>query len=414
MSAPDASAPVIQGPVIQGPVIQGWCPGAHRPMAAADGLVLRVRPPGCELSPAQATGLADLAEAHATGLIELTARANLQLRGVTEAGLAPLLEGLARLGLLDPDDGSEGRRNIVVDPFRALAETDPQSRLAAALAEGLRDPGLAGLPSKFGFVVDAGPARRLAGISGDIRIEAAAAGLIVRADGSAEGLPVAGPAEAVRVALDLARWFLASGGVGADGRGRMARHLAAGANLPAAFSGTTPPNPPAPDPAPDPAPGPASGGLLAAAAFGQLPATALRALATRVACLRVTPWRALWLPGATDADSPADLHDALILTPDDPRLRVAACTGAPGCPQASVETRGLAARLAPLVPPGRRLHVSGCAKGCACPGPADLTLVGRAGRFDLVMAGAPWDEAASRGHAPEALPTLIRTRADAL
>jgi precorrin-3B synthase len=206
-------------------------------------------------------------------------------------------------------------------------------------------------------------------------------------------------AEAVAAALDLARWFLASGGVGADGRGRMARHLAR-VPLPADLAGDRAPNPAAPDPQP----GPAEGGCLAAAAFGQLSAADLRALARSGAAeIRVTPWRMVFLPGL--ARLPA--ADGLIRDPRDPRLAVTACTGAPGCPQATVETRALASALAPRLRPGTRLHVSGCAKGCAHPGPADLTLVGRAGAFDLVAGAAPWDEPQRRGLAPGDLAALI-------
>ena len=53
--------PISQGPIIQGPIIQGWCPGALRPMASGDGLVVRVRAHGGRLSQAQARGIADLA-----------------------------------------------------------------------------------------------------------------------------------------------------------------------------------------------------------------------------------------------------------------------------------------------------------------------------------------------------------------
>jgi len=88
-------------------------------------------------------------------------------------------------------------------------------------------------------------------------------------------------------------------------------------------------------------------------------------------------------------------------------LRVKACTGAPGCPQASVETRQLARDLACRLPKGQDLHVSGCSKGCAHPAGAALTLVGRAGRFDLVKAGAPWDDPVARGLSPRDLPDLI-------
>ncbi|KFL46261.1 cobalamin synthesis protein CobG [Sphingobium sp. ba1] len=82
--------------------------------------------------------------------------------------------------------------------------------------------------------------------------------------------------------------------------------------------------------------------------------------------------------------------DGLITDPADPLLHVDACPGAPCCTQASVETRDLARRLAPHI--AGRLHVSGCAKGCARPRAADVTLTGRDGLFDLSLnarAGGP-------------------------
>ncbi|SEM91303.1 precorrin-3B synthase [Loktanella fryxellensis] len=380
------------------PAIRGWCPGAHRPMASGDGLVVRVRPPLNTLTPAQALGLADLAAQHGNGLIDLTARSNLQLRGVTEASHAPLLAGLSALGLLDHDADREGRQNIVIDPFRV--PDDGQDRIAQGLSTGLTATDLRPLPSKFGFAVDAGPLRRLDGISGDIRVEASGETLLVRADGHATGRRVADAAQAVDLALALARWFIASGGVGADGRGRMARHLAAGAVLPAAFAGDALPNAAA---APPP-PGACDMGLIVAPAFGQLTPAALRSLAaTGATALHITPWRMVLLTGVTHLPSLPDL----ITAPGDPLLSVVACTGAPGCPQASVETRALARRLAPHLAPGARLHVSGCAKGCALPRAATLTLIGRAGRFDLVRNGTAWDDPVQRGLDPDDIATRI-------
>ena len=61
-------------------VIKGWCPGALRPMQSGDGLVVRVRPFGGRLDAAQISGLAHLAEHHGNGLIDVTSRANLQIR----------------------------------------------------------------------------------------------------------------------------------------------------------------------------------------------------------------------------------------------------------------------------------------------------------------------------------------------
>lgn len=370
------------------PAIRGWCPGAHRPMESGDGLVVRVRPPHGQLTVDQARGLAAAARAFGNGLIDLTNRANLQLRGVTEAAHAPLLVALARLGLLDADPSAEGRRNIVVDPLRGVVGDDPATQIASDLAEGLRAPEFAALPSKFGFVVDTGPARQLAEVSGDIRIEASGTRLIVRADGHDTGREAQGPRDAAALALDLARWFIASGGVGPDGRGRMARHLANGSALPPGHAGALVPNPAAP-------PlqlGRVPGGLLVAAAFGQLSPTDLEALADLGGpVLRITPWRMVFLPGVYDPALFAG-HRTLLTDPSDPLLRVDACTGAPACPQASVETRALARDLTRTLPPDARLHVSGCAKGCARPKQTDITLVGHEGRFDLVRSGAPWDD----------------------
>ena len=384
------SAPAI-------PAIRGWCPGALRPMASGDGLVVRVRPRASEITRAQADGIAALAAAHGSGMVEMTTRANLQIRGVSEAGLPALTAGLDALGLLDADPEREARRNVVVTPIREGAVD--QRALAGALTDALT--GALGeaprLPGKFGFAVDAGPRRYLAETSADIRIEAGPPGLIVRADGAARGRSVAGPAEAVATALALARWFAASGGVGADGRGRMRRHLAR-VPLPPELAGDA-----LPAPAIRPPDAGECGGLhFVGAAFGQMPAAALARLAALAqGPIRVTPWRMLALAPAEPEALAADPD--LIARPGDPLARVIACTGAPGCPQASVATRPLARRLAGRLAPGATLHVSGCAKGCAHPQAADVTLVGRAGAFDLVRGGAPWDEPAARGLDPAAL-----------
>lgn len=377
------------------PQVKGWCPGAFRPMMSGDGLVVRVRPPLGEVSADQATGLADLAERHGSGVIEATARANLQLRGVTEAAYPALMRDLRALALLGDAD-SEARRNLVLDPFHA-----PGTQLIAReLLGGLSSDEFSALPGKFGFVIDPGTPRRLAGISGDIRIEGAAEGMILRADGCASGRLVADAEEAVALALDLARWFLSSGGVGVDGRGRMARHLDGGHALPDALTGDVKPI----AAAPEPQPGPQGTGVCVAAGFGQFTADALRTLTACGDVIRVTPYRMLYLPTVRILPD----HPDLILDPQDPLRRVQACTGMLGCPQATVTTRDLARRLAPRIPDGHHWHVSGCAKGCACPRLADLTLVGRDGAFDLVKQGTPWDDPIRRGLSPLEIDEQVR------
>lgn len=380
---------------MSGPVIRGWCPGALRPMQSEDGLVVRIRAPLGRLSAEQAAGIAALSLHHGNALIDLSSRANLQLRGVTAESHPELIEGLRALGLIDASAEAEARRNIVLTPF--WTPGDDSHAIAAALAQALAAPDAPDLPGKFGFAVDCGPAPVLTGTPADIRIErGAGGGLICRADGVPFGAPVTVETAAAR-AVDLARWFLDTGGA-AEGRGRMARHLARGTPLPPAFSQSAAAAP-APPPAPAPAPGLCARGVLVALEFGQMRAETLAALAEE-GPLRLTPWRMLLI----EAASRLSALPGLITAPDDPRLNVVACTGAPGCPQGLSATRPLARALAPHVPQGALLHVSGCAKGCARPTAAPLTLVATtSGRFDLIRDGRACDPPDRTGLGPDDL-----------
>lgn len=360
------------------PQVKGWCPGALRPMVSGDGLILRIRPRLAQITVGQAHGIADLAAVHGNGFIQLTNRANLQIRGVTDAGLPELTKGLAAFGLLDDTPEAEAARNIIVSPLWSDTATPV---IANALADALTGATMPNLPGKFGFAVDtAGPVTFLSAISADIRIETAGEALIVRADGAAHGRRVASTEQAVALAIALARWFAASGGVDAGGRGRMRAHLARGAVIPPHLAGDTAPNPVA-----DPfQPGLYNGASCIAFAFGQIPAATLHLLTDAARSpIRLTPWHALAFMGQDLAHTVAN-HPDLIATPNDPLLRVTACTGAPGCPQAHAETRSLARSLAVHVPDGSHLHVSGCAKGCAHPGPAPVTLTATPNGFSLV------------------------------
>jgi precorrin-3B synthase len=364
--------------------IKGWCPSAYRPMQSGDGLVVRVRPRGGRLSAAKASCIADLAERHGNGLIDLTSRANLQIRGVSAASHAPLLAALACLGLIDADEKIEEQRNVVVAPFGN--DGDDAHAVAADLEQALAASS-PGMPGKFGFAVDCGTRRVLVQAPADIRIERGGEGeFVVRADTAERGRVVT-RAEVVDTALSLAKWFVASGGA-KDGRGRMAAHLLSGAKLPDTLAGDAKPVP-ATSP---PGPGVYADGALVGLAFGQMQSTTLKFLSHLAPALRVTPWRMILI----EALSEMPRYDGLVTRADDPLLRVVACTGAPACPQAYAETRDLAATLAPFIAPDTRLHVSGCAKGCAYRGASSITLVGTAEGFDLIRGGCTRDSPAMR------------------
>jgi precorrin-3B synthase len=125
------------------------CPGALRLHAAADGLLARVRLPGGVLTGAQLRSLRDLAEEFGDGRLELTSRANLQLRALKAEQAETLATRLRTAGLL-PSTTHDAVRNIAAPP---LAD-DLVTRLVADLDAAIcADPGLAALPGKFLFAI---------------------------------------------------------------------------------------------------------------------------------------------------------------------------------------------------------------------------------------------------------------------
>lgn len=363
--------------------IKGWCPGALRPMQSGDGLVVRIRPPLGRLTPAQAQAIARAAETHGNGIIDLSARANLQLRGVTETSHPHLIDDLRGHSLIDPDIETETLRNLIVTPFRDAETTQLAATLTAALTR------MPSLPGKFGFALDTGPRPVLTQASVDIRVERGADGrLILRPDGHPFGQPVT---DLATDAIALAHWFVANRGV-TNGRGRMAALIA---------KGIVPPNctlAPA-EPLPTPAPGLHPDGALVALAFGQMRAETLHALAALNLELRPTPWRMLLLVGTTELPA----IPGLITDPEDPILRITACTGAPACPQALGDTRNLARQLAPHLNATQTLHISGCAKGCAHPSAAEITLTATGQGHDLIRNGTAHDTPSLRNLSPQAI-----------
>jgi precorrin-3B synthase len=388
---------------------RGWCPGALRPMETGDGLLVRVRPPGGRLTARTCRALAEAAVACGNGAIDLSARANLQLRGVREASLPDLHARLDALGLLDPGGAeAEARRNVLAPP---LAGDDPSAwtdvrGVAAAAGERLAtDPALAGLPAKFAVVVDDGGAVPLDDVGADVRLLAVAPDRFALVlDGAGAVAEVAAPDAAEAVTLAAAAFLEVRG------EARRMRECAAAVADALRLPRTT-------DPASrlrgaEPglsAPIRLRAGVAVAVGvpYGRLDAATLAALADLAetfadGTLRPGPRRLLFVAGATPHGAAAFRAAAealgLVVHADDPRRRVEACPGAPACASAHGGTRDLADRLAPLVPEGRTLHVSGCAKGCARPDPADLTLVRRpGGGVALVERGRASDPPARTG-----------------
>ncbi len=151
---------------------KGWCPGARRPTQAKDGLLVRLRVSGGVVSAATLRTLAQAGRAHGNGLFDLSARANLQMRGVRGESLPLLIETLGELGLIDENAAAEAVRNVLVSPLASLDGRDDVSSAAKALEAALAaNKDLHALPGKFGFLIDDGSGLSLGPVPADVRFD---------------------------------------------------------------------------------------------------------------------------------------------------------------------------------------------------------------------------------------------------
>jgi precorrin-3B synthase len=228
----DLAAPVIAHPRARA----DRCPGVLRLHDAADGALARIRLPGGRIAPAALAAVAALAARHGNGVIELTSRAGLQVRGLEADDGALVADALADAGLL-PSARHERVRNVLASPLAgrapgALAATDAVvARLDLALCA---DAALAELPGRFLFAVDDGSAT-VDCARADVTLAAEAMDRFALLLGGEATTLRAAPEGAPGLALDAAREFVAlaledGGGAWrvrdlADGAARLARRL---------------------------------------------------------------------------------------------------------------------------------------------------------------------------------------------
>jgi precorrin-3B synthase len=218
-------------------MIRGWCPGVHEPMPSGDGLLVRVKPPGGRLPARALRAIADAASDHGNGVIELTSRGNLQIRGLSPASAPRFAAAMMAAGLADSDPAREQRRNVIAVP---PCDDPLVAEIEALLAN------LPGLAPKFCVAV--------------------------------------GAAEADLVVQDGAIWAEGRRYPYAPATLRSLAEQAGGRRL-----------------APNLRPRAAVDGLLLALPFGQTSAAAFMRLAELTDDARTTPWRALHIPKPADA-----------------------------------------------------------------------------------------------------------------
>ncbi len=413
------------------PEIKGWCPGALAPMESGDGLLMRAKVVGSRLTLGQAREIANISLECGNGLLDLSQRAQLQMRGLKETTREAAQQRLKAIDLLAPDAATESVLNIIASPVRG-GEFD-SNEMAEQLARGIMgDRALRALPGKFLFLVDEGGAPGLFDVAADIRLEAYSDKIAIVIDGACDLAVVATPEEAIDVALALARAFVSL----REGRAFQLRRMRAlvealGAAPVLNAAGLQA------EPYRSTCRGASMRDLLGAqrradacfagvaAPFGRCSAEDLAQFVEVVLQeggqeLRLTPWRAL-LSIMPSFESAVRVVEAahllrLIVHPDDARLAIAACPGAPECPQARGATRDHLDRLAPIArllsPHTIGLHMSGCAKGCAKPSPSPVTLIACGKGFDLVYDGCADGATAATSLSFVEVETLLAARAN--
>lgn len=320
------------------------CPGVLRLHPADDGSLARVRLPGGLLGAAQLDGLRD-AVALGSGLVEITGRANVQLRGLPATAGKAVGDRLAAAGLL-PSVAHDRVRNILGNPLTAGTD-DPVRALDAALcSDGL----LAELPGRFLFGVDDGSGLVLAQ-SPDVTLAAEPRGwrLVVA------GLRTDVVSEDVRPALTAAHAFLALRA--GDRQAWRIADLNGGAAAVVAAIGATASGEARPARARarvEPGITAVAGGAWAVTALpplGRLDLTMIDGLIDLGVDLRLSSWRTLTvLTGGSREDAVATAASlaalGLVVAPGTGWSGLSACAGLGHCARARVDVRAAAAARA--------------------------------------------------------------------
>jgi precorrin-3B synthase len=377
--------------------IRGACPRLATPMVTGDGLLARIVPSGPITIDAFA-GLCAVAQIHGNGLMEVTARGSVQVRGLSPVS-APLfaasVEGLG-IGLVDGVP-------VLASPLPRDPEALIDAQSIAAEIRSAIDSRHQVLAPKVSVIVDGGGQLSLDDLMADIRLRAVAHGgetkLLVLLGGdvaSARPLGLAAPQDAVALVCDMLAVIAAHGP-----EARTADILARDGAAPflAAVRGRLEPSALLPAQPPCETIGlhrliDGHCAMAVALPFGQAHALDVIAL-LRMARANGASWvatasqRTLLLGpvGEMTAFALGTAADTLgfIVDARDSRRRVVACAGAPACASGLISARTLAAEIASHLPQGgMAVHVSGCAKGCAHPVAAPLTIVGTAQGCGLI------------------------------
>lgn len=391
---------------------RGACPGVWSPMQAGDGWILRVRVKHSRIAAWRLRELTAVARAWGNGIIELTRRANLQIRGVRLECVSSAQRRLRELELAESPE-RERQPGLLVCPLSGLdARCPPLESMADHIDDALARA--SGLSHKAGVVLSTGSSW-CAEVAADVhvrvrpqdraRVDLAIGGTLATAHalGVCEAEDVS---EAVHRILSVLGRAPVPSMRAVLGEGGSAPFLTALGTLVQA------PSPSAEAWSVDALgfhDGAASwvGSSVPFGSAGAEDWSALADVADRYGDgeLRLTPVRHVLLPGVARSAAAAAMdvleQHGFRARPRQPELELVACSGAPACLSAHGDARRLALELADVAGASGRavLHVSGCEKGCARSAAADVTVVLRSNGCSVTF-----DDGVRAAHAAATIP----------
>jgi precorrin-3B synthase len=384
-------------------------------MPTGDGLLIRLLPTDRIPVPAF-VALCDAAHRHGNGTIEISARGNLQLRGFTEASAAAFARDVERLSI-PADDGVP----ILTDPLPQDPDALIDATKLAAELRGAIKRARVSVAAKVCVVADGGGQLHLDAVTADIRLRAIPTlkglrlHLAVAGDArSAIPLGSISPERASEVVLRLLA-IIAQHGPVARARDCLTELASIAHDLGAESCVSSSRSPAEPI-----GMHPLRNGRFAlglAPAFGHAPVEAFSELARVVelngaSALRPVVDRALLLIDLDGAVAKQVAREAealgFVTRADDARRRIVACPGSPACASGLIPARTLATEIAGRVRnvPGT-IHISGCAKGCAHPAPAALTIVGTPEGCGILHHASARDAPSRRIDVADVIPEVI-------
>ena len=343
------------------------CPGALQVHRAADGALARIRLPGGTLTAAQLAALSRVASEYGSSTLELTARGNVQVRGITDVTAAA--EAIANAGLL-PSETHERVRNIVASPLsgRAGGKLDVRPWVAELDAAICAEPSLVELGGRFWFSFDDGRAD-VSGLCADVGVHAFPDGCALLLAGRDTGVRLSA-SEVVETLVIIATRFAATRGT--------AWRIEELDDIRSLLPGVELSDTPFPAVTRPPVgwinqdrPGQEGRVALGAAVpLGVLSARVAEYLAAIEAPLVITPWRSVLVCDLEEAVADVALRVlaplGLVFDENSPWLNVSACTGSPGCAHSLADVRADAAQALDA-DSGAHRHFVGCDRACGSP-----------------------------------------------